>query len=189
MYSKVLPKSLLEFLEVSIQTLFEGINLFHNFVVSLVFAIAGDKFICLCNIGSYVIETQEYRDMRLLSSSVAWYMLCTFLIWGTRSGAPLNNPKIVLPLKDSDSSPSLAIPLLNLSNAWQKKVNMICEVQLIVCSTFRTFKKSLTLHVFAWMRETIRSRSGMPFATSVNVDSKVGWLMISSTASNLPKNC
>ena len=74
---------------------------------------------------------------------------------------------MVLDSKSSDSSASFPRPLLN------------------ALKDFRTLRKSLTLQLLAWMRETIRSRSGRPLATEVKVASKVGWLMMSSTASSL----
>ena len=46
---EILLKRLLEFLEISIETPFKGINLFHNFVVFLILASAWDKFIGLYN--------------------------------------------------------------------------------------------------------------------------------------------
>jgi hypothetical protein len=51
--------------------------------------------------------------------------------------------------------------------------------------TFSTLIKSFTLQLLAWIRDTIRSKSGRPFVTSVKSTSKVGLSSRSWTASSL----
>lgn len=53
--------------------------------------------------------------------------------------------------------------------------------------TSRTLRKSLILQVLACIRETMRSKSGRPFATFVKSASIVGWCMRSWIASRLKR--
>ena len=94
---------------------------------------------------------------------------------GKRSGAERSKPRIVLDLKVSDVLARLSNPLLNFLNAYatvlSHKNNEMKDKQL----TVSTLRKSFTLQFLAWIRETIRSRSGSPLAIWVNSCSNVGW--------------
>ena len=129
-------------------------------------------------------EFKLYDD--LLSSGFLNIDL-TCLICGCRSGAERSSPRIVLDWKVSEASASSESPVLNDLKAYTREEwgSMAPEPIGYGLRTVRTFKKSFTLQFFAWMRETMRSKSGRPLATLVNSASKVAWSSRSWTASSL----
>jgi len=108
---------------------------------------------------------------------------------GIRSGAVLNNPGMFFDLKPSADFSSVFKPLLNfLNDCAAERISHITH-QVPFQLTLSACRKSLILQFLAWIRETIRSRSGRPLASAVNSSSNAGSFIKSSTASSLCKKC
>jgi hypothetical protein len=184
LHDTVLPDFARKLLELIFQPLLQLRDLSHNLVVVLVFARHGCQLVRIC---PYLSEPHGYAELCILPSEFV-YMLCTCLIFLIKSGAERSKPAIMRELKPSAVLAMLARPLLSFSNDYgARPVNYRLMDRRLSLITLSTLRKSLTLQLFAWMRATIRSRSGSPLATSAKSASKAGLSNKSWTASKLER--
>lgn len=136
-----------------------------------------------CYHHSQGVNAQDIPDPFSFSActNISW----TCLMFGIRSGADLNSPGMFFDLNPSADFSSAFKPLLNFLKDYAT-VFINCAMYRTPCElTLRACKKSLTLQFLAWIRETIRSRSGRPLTSAVKSSSNAGLFIKSSTASSL----
>ena len=93
-------------------------NLSNDFIVRFVLSICRNQLIRVYQQSQWIAfkkKIARYAPSSSIGLNISW--ICFTL--GNRSGAPRSRPKIVLDLKDSDSSANFTIPLLSFLKAWK----------------------------------------------------------------------